>query len=200
MQERRRANLKQPSALSAPIFFHCFVGIRLAEPDAISSRIRSTEAMKTVSNRSPDGRVIQVKQGETGKRRRLDEARSKQFLPFLAACEATLPDLALEGPERLAFFIFLLGAADRLWARQRLEDRDFPDFAAELLTRSGVDLATARTISTTLPQLREIAVAREMMTEGARAMDMWVDGTSGNTLLQLPVLLRRWQTPDLPWR
>jgi hypothetical protein len=156
--------------------------------------------MKTISTRSPDGRVIQVKQGAKGNRRRSDEVGSQQFLPFLAACEATLPDLALQGQERLAYFIFLLGAGDRLWARQRLDDTDFPDFAAELLTRSGVDLATATTISTTLPQLRETAAAREIMTEGALAMDVWLDGTSGNTLLQLPVLLRRWQTADLPWR
>jgi hypothetical protein len=156
--------------------------------------------MKTFSNRTPDGGVIQVKDDEPGNRRQPNDGGSQQFSPFLAACEATLPNVALEGQERLAYFIFLLGAGDRLWARQRLDDTEFPDFAAELLSRSGVDLATARTISSTLPQLREIRVAREMMTEGARAMDKWFDGTSGNTLLELPALLRRWQAPDLSWR
>jgi len=152
--------------------------------------------MKTLSHRTPDGRVVRCQQHAADTPGRPGDARPRHFVPFLAACESVLPDLPVQGQARLGYFIFLLGAADRLWVRERLDDREFPDFTADLLRRSGVDAAAARTIATSLPQLREITVANAMLAEGAQAMDMWLDGSGGNPLLRLPQLLRRWQAGD----
>jgi hypothetical protein len=146
----------------------------------------------------PDGRITDYRHDQGPREPPAHAAALEIMRPFIAACEAVLPDDPAHGNTRLGLFVFLLGAADRLWQREGLDDARFPAFAEQLLRARGVPATAASTLSFTLPQLRGIEIARDMLLEGAAAMDDWLASRDGNRVLRLPELLADWQDDALP--
>jgi hypothetical protein len=145
-------------------------------------------------HQTPDGRVI-CYTAPNGTRDS-DEVAAPALAalkPFIQACMAMLPDLPMSGRTRATVLLFLLGAADRMWQRFRLDDQLFPDFAADLLRQQGLPAAEAVTLAGALPQARDDASAREALLEGAEAMDHWLDDHDGNSVLRLGELLSGWR-------
>ena len=149
--------------------------------------------------RTPDGRVIRTGAGEEPTGGELSDNGLGTMQPFIDACSAALPERPSSAAGRLGFFLFLLGAADRFWYRQGLDDRRFPAFAARLLqSQGGIAASEAVTIAGALPQLRSVAAARAVIAEGASMMDLWLDSHDLTAVLRITELLPHWEDmPDL---
>lgn len=147
---------------------------------------------------NPDGRTTGYhKEAAPGAQDAVTQ-RLEVMQPFIDACEAVIPQHPADGNTRLGLFVFLLGAADRLWQREGLDDARFPAFAEALLRSQGVPATAASTVAFALPELRGIEAARDMLLEGAAAMDRWRESHDGNSVLRLPDLLADWRDDRLP--
>ena len=147
---------------------------------------------------SPDGRTTGYREDAASDGQDPVAQRLAVMQPFIDACQAVVPEHPADGNARLGLFIFLLGAADRLWQRQGLDDARFPAFAEALLRSQGVPAPAASTVAFALPELRDIEAARDMLLEGAAAMDRWLGSHNGNSVLRLPELLADWRDDRLP--
>jgi hypothetical protein len=142
--------------------------------------------------RAPDGRVLTY--GKPGDRTTKTSfaQRLGRLEPFIEACLAVMPMRPLSNDRRLGLFLFFLGAADRMWQRNDLDDARFPSFAARLLERHGVPAGAATALATDLPRLREVGPAREAMREGAEVFEQWMDGHDVDAVLRLNELIVHW--------
>jgi hypothetical protein len=154
--------------------------------------------MKGKLQQTPDGRVIE--QAPDPSHTQASPDRRTQVLElFIEACLAVLPEGALAGNARVGFFLYLLGAADRLWQRLDLDPKRFPAFAEELLQRQGVPASTAATLAFALPQVREQGLARETFLEAAETLDDWLDSRDNDRVMGLGELLLRWRRSAPPF-
>jgi len=150
--------------------------------------------MKRTLLQTPDGRVIRGPEQDTeAETAGHSEPALRAILPFIQACQSVLPDGPMSGAVRTGLFLFLLGAADRLWQRLELGDGRFPAFATALLQRQGVSAAEAATLVDTLPQLMQVEFARAAFLEGSRTLDEWQDAHDANSVMRLEELIARWR-------
>ena len=141
----------------------------------------------------PDGMVSEYSDGRSAGSSIRKDQRLEILQPFLDCCMTVLPDTRLTTRARTGLFLFMLGAADRLWARMNLDPARFPAFAAALLQQRGLGADEALTLAFTLPGVREEEAARECLLEGAEALDAWLDSHDGNCVLRLGELIIGWQ-------
>jgi hypothetical protein len=142
---------------------------------------------------TPDGRIITDADHAAAPTRFGGDPRLQALQPFIDACLTVLPDGPLAGNVRLGVFLFLLGAADRLWQRLSLDEQRFPAFAEALLELHGLSAEEAATLALTLPQIRDNEAAREVLLEGAETLDHWLDGHDSNSVLRLNELVLHWR-------
>jgi hypothetical protein len=147
--------------------------------------------------RTQDGRIIDYSGSQDDETAPSSEYGVEALQPFMDACQAALSARRLSRNERIALFLFFLGAADRMWRRYDIDDRRFAGFAARLLQALGVSASAAAALSFSLPQLREVETASEIINAGANLFELWLDGHDSNALLQLPELVRQWGDYDL---
>ena len=142
--------------------------------------------------RAPDGRVLSY--GNTGDKtaKTSFEQRLGALEPFIEASLAVMPMRPLSTDRRLGLFLFFLGAADRMWQRNNLDDARFPRFAERLLQLHGVPASSATALANDLPRLREVAAARDAMREGAEVFEQWMDGHDVDAVLRLIELIPHW--------
>ena len=145
--------------------------------------------------KSPDGMISEHSDEDGTGSAAGNDLQLEILQPFLDGCMSVVPDTRLTRRARTGIFLFMLGAADRLWARLSLDDARFPAFAATLLRQRGLSADEALTLAYALPSVREDESARECLLEGAATLDVWLDGHDANAILRLGELIAGWQRP-----
>jgi hypothetical protein len=162
---------------------------------------KRTEGITRVWRQSPEGKAVAVG-GDVNERpvdslqgADLEDPRLMELEPFLQGCLSVLPNPLEQGQTRLRVLLFLLGAADRFWSLQRLDDRRFHPYAESLLRRSGLSAQLAATLVSALPQLPEEPSARRAMVQGGDALETWLRSRDPNVALQLKELIGESRRP-----
>lgn len=112
--------------------------------------------------------------------------------PFIQGCATLLPD-SDETSVRTGLSLFVLGAADRFWQREDLDETRFPSYARQLLQRFGLRSEQAVTLVAALPQLRTDERAAAALGEGAETLDLWLESRDSNLMLRVKELIPRWR-------
>jgi hypothetical protein len=156
--------------------------------------------MDQIWQQSPDGRAIAIEVPHDRNAEALEGSRDEPTVvalePFVAGCLSTLPERPHASRERLGFFLFVLGAADRFWAREGLDDSRFPRYAESLLQRLGLRPETAATLAPDVSLLPTQGPVAEAMAEGGETLDEWLATRDSNVPLRIKELLPRWSRMD----
>jgi hypothetical protein len=160
---------------------------------------KRTENMQRIWRQSPEGKAVAVG-GDVNDRPvdclqgdDLGNPRIMELEPFLQGCLSVLPDRLEHGQIRVGVFLFLLGAADRFWSLQGLDDRHFQPYAESLLRRLGLSAQHAATLVSALPQLPAEPSARRALVQGGDALETWLRSRDPNVALQLTELIGEWR-------
>jgi hypothetical protein len=157
------------------------------------------EDINRVWCQSPGGKAVAVGEAvdehpvDRLQRVNREDPQIMELEPFLEGCLSVLPDRLEQGQIRLGVLLFLLGAADRFWSLQKLDDRRFQPYAESLLLRSGLSAPLAATLVSALPQLAGEPSARGAMVQGGEALETWLRSRDPNVALQLTELIREWR-------
>lgn len=114
------------------------------------------------------------------------------FEPFVEGILAAMPELANEGV-RLGLLIFLLGATDRFWLRQGLDDRHWRTYAEALLRRLGTAPERAAELVDAVARLPAGDPGQDVLAQGAATLDDWLSSHNQNTFLVVTEYAPRWR-------
>jgi|GEM_PF-6164830 len=126
------------------------------------------------------------------------------FEPFVVAATGALPELPRNRESVIGLELFLLGAARRFRISRSYERQDLSGEIAELLGRHGMAVAETLDLITLLPSLEREPFAREVLDEGATALEDWLHSHDQNVALRVRELLADWDRRlarlTAPWR
>lgn len=152
--------------------------------------------MSSSWRQTPDGRPSNVEYSPDrdagAPERSPPEPRLPSLEPFIEGTIAAMPEMRDDGA-RLGLLLFLLGAADRFWDRNGLDDTRYPRYAESLLRRLGADAERAATLVAALAQLPEDDPAREVLTQGGDTFDQWLSSHNQNIFLIVTEYAPRWR-------
>ena len=159
--------------------------------------------MELFSQQTPDGRTIAA-QPDPGRHvaqppgtspydAMAGRSNGSTLVAFVSGSIAVLPQLPGETAGRVCLQLFLVGAADRFWARYRLHDGGFLRVVSGLLARHGLPGNETAALIEALPELRQDPGARRIMQQGADELDEWLDSRDNNVVLRLQELMAGWR-------
>jgi hypothetical protein len=156
--------------------------------------------MHRIWRQTPDGRPaatnVSRNRNPEALERRSDNLPVVELAPFVDGCLTMLPERSRDNGERMGFFLFLLGAGDRFWELNGLDDKRFPAYTESLLRRLDVPAETAATIAADLSLLPKDGPVGEAMVHGRETLDEWIASGDPNIPLRVKELMPRWRQTE----